>query len=44
MKTIIALIILAVGISSTARAECHYYTVNGKMITCCTYGNVTNCY
>lgn len=43
MKTIIALIILTVGFVSTARSECRYYNINGKTVTCCTYGNSTYC-
>lgn len=31
-------------ISAAAYARCHTYTVNGRMVTCCTTGNFTNCF
>ncbi len=30
--------------SATASASCKTYILNGTVVTCCTYGSITNCF
>jgi hypothetical protein len=41
-KLIIAIVIAFA--SATASASCRTIIINGQVITCCTYGSVTNCF
>jgi hypothetical protein len=43
MSKLIIVIVIAFA-SATASASCKTYILNGQVITCCTYGSVTNCF